>query len=533
VSAAPAAARVSPGRVPAPAVLRRSCACSGSGHDCEPCRKKVKLRRKSDDVTVETVPESVSEVLRSPGQPLDLATRAFLEPSFGHDFSRVRIHADGMAGESAQAVQARAYTVGHHVAFAAGHYAPSSEGGLRLLSHELAHVVQQTAGRSAPNGFTDLEIGSRGAPEESQADAMAAQVVDGRAVALPRGHTGPRVVLRADPAPPAPASPVPVSPAPPPQGKNVFRDCTPDQEKTIREAMSRALSTLDGALSKLSARPLSDHAQHALFLAFRVTDDKAADDTKAALQKIRDGLPGVTIECDQKSDVNVVCRGETSAATNLITGVVHLCMGDWDTSDNLKENPRTLVHEGAHGFAGAPGVGQDPYFDTTCDESAGTEAWGPGGRLGKADPLACVVYHLAHRSPAEVKDLKELYSGEAFAGIVQTLPRGPISLKGPEKKPAFILNKVPVVGGFTYRWRLYDDSDRHYLMRGRDSDKALDWLSFTDQASAIIGSKTRALLADRGVRKGVIECAARIPGVKGGRTASEEKVVRLDVEFKD
>lgn len=88
-------------------------------------------------------PPIVAEVLRSPGQPLDAATRAFMEPRFGWDFSRVRVHTDEKAAESSRAVQAKAYTVGSNVVFAAGEYAPGTNEGQRLLGHELAHVAQQ------------------------------------------------------------------------------------------------------------------------------------------------------------------------------------------------------------------------------------------------------------------------------------------------------------------------------------------------------------------------------------------------------
>jgi peptidoglycan hydrolase-like protein with peptidoglycan-binding domain len=81
--------------------------------------------------------------LRAPGQPLDRETRAFMEPRFGHDFSRVRVHTDARASESARAVNAFAYTVGRNVVFDAGQYAPHSRDGQQLLAHELTHVVQQ------------------------------------------------------------------------------------------------------------------------------------------------------------------------------------------------------------------------------------------------------------------------------------------------------------------------------------------------------------------------------------------------------
>jgi len=57
-------------------------------------------------------PPLVHEVLGSSGHPLDQPTRGFFESRFGHDFGHVRVHADAAASESAQAVNALAYTVG-------------------------------------------------------------------------------------------------------------------------------------------------------------------------------------------------------------------------------------------------------------------------------------------------------------------------------------------------------------------------------------------------------------------------------------
>jgi Domain of unknown function (DUF4157) len=96
-------------------------------------------------------PPLVHEVLGTRGEPLDAALRARLQPRFGHDFSRVRVHTDERAAASAQAVQATAYTVGRDIVFARGAYAPGTSAGQHLLAHELAHVVQQgQAARLAP-----------------------------------------------------------------------------------------------------------------------------------------------------------------------------------------------------------------------------------------------------------------------------------------------------------------------------------------------------------------------------------------------
>jgi hypothetical protein len=106
----------------------------------------------------QSVPSIVHDVLRSPGQPLHASAREFFEPLFSQDFSRVRIHTDDMAVESARAVSASAYTAGEHIAFDAGRYAPYNEHGRALLAHELAHVVQQgNAANVAPraSGLSD------------------------------------------------------------------------------------------------------------------------------------------------------------------------------------------------------------------------------------------------------------------------------------------------------------------------------------------------------------------------------------------
>jgi len=114
------------------------------------------------------VPSLVHEVLSSSGQPLDTETRSFMEPRFGHDFSQVRVHADERAAESAQAVNALAYTVGSDVVFGPGEYTPTTSKGKRLLAHELTHVVQQ----GSPTREQPTQIGMPGSTAEQEANAI-------------------------------------------------------------------------------------------------------------------------------------------------------------------------------------------------------------------------------------------------------------------------------------------------------------------------------------------------------------------------
>jgi Domain of unknown function (DUF4157) len=91
---------------------------------------------------------AVSHGLSGGGKPLDNVARATMEQRMGQDFGQVRVHVDERAAESAEALDALAYTTGQHIVFNAGQYAPESGAGQRLLAHELAHVVQQRAAAS-------------------------------------------------------------------------------------------------------------------------------------------------------------------------------------------------------------------------------------------------------------------------------------------------------------------------------------------------------------------------------------------------
>jgi hypothetical protein len=122
------------------------------------------------------VPSIVHEVLRSPGQPLDPSTRAFMEPRFGHDFSNVRVHSDSRAAESARNVSALAYTTGNDLVFGPGQYTPGTTTGRRLVAHELAHVVQQD-GAELGSGTKEMGI-SESSAHETEADRAADSVTN-------------------------------------------------------------------------------------------------------------------------------------------------------------------------------------------------------------------------------------------------------------------------------------------------------------------------------------------------------------------
>ena len=202
-------------------VLQRKCACGGAAGkegECEECRQKaMNLQRRANNgagAAPPAVPPIVHDVLRSPGQPLDASTRAYMEPRFGHDFSKVRVHADDRAAESAKAVNALAYTVGRDIVFGAAQYAPGRPNGDRLLRHELTHVIQQNSRRWTGEA---LIVEKPDAVSEREAESLASET--GRSI--PAGESRLAVARQGFAAEPA-MEPAPLPPPafrPPPVGR--------------------------------------------------------------------------------------------------------------------------------------------------------------------------------------------------------------------------------------------------------------------------------------------------------------------------
>lgn len=155
------------------ATIQRRCA------KCEEEEDHTQLQRKEASANAAPFNASLSasiNALTGKGSALPSFARNFFEPRFGADFSQVRIHAGTEAGNIAQSINARAFTVGQNIAFAPGQYAPHSEEGQRLLAHELTHVLQQK-GASTGTVQRDDEPGVQ--PEEPATEAAPTFVPEG------------------------------------------------------------------------------------------------------------------------------------------------------------------------------------------------------------------------------------------------------------------------------------------------------------------------------------------------------------------
>jgi hypothetical protein len=167
-----------PGRVSeAPTGVQRECSCGGTCAACQGHDEEEHLQMKAVPSSglgqAAVAPPIVHQVLDSPGQPLDAATRAFMEPRFGHDLSSVRVHTDSQAAGSAKQIHAQAYTVGQDVVFADNKFSPTTPEGRRLLAHELVHTIQQSGNHRGSEAKHPSTM-------EREAEHGASQVVTGK-----------------------------------------------------------------------------------------------------------------------------------------------------------------------------------------------------------------------------------------------------------------------------------------------------------------------------------------------------------------
>ena len=120
---------------------------------------------------------TVESALRTPGEPLDRALRARLEPRLGRDLGHIRVHTHPVAAASARALGALAYASGSRIVFASGRYAPRTVDGERLIAHEVVHAVQQ--GGAGASGRVPAPLARPDDAAEREADRAADALVSG------------------------------------------------------------------------------------------------------------------------------------------------------------------------------------------------------------------------------------------------------------------------------------------------------------------------------------------------------------------
>jgi hypothetical protein len=290
----------------------------------------------------------VHEALGSPGEPLADSHRASFEAQLGADLHGVRVHTNPLADVSARAVGALAYTVGRHLVFRRGAYAPDSTEGRRLLAHELAHVVQQQGTASSP--AAQLEIGSVDDPAEREAQRFADAAVASPAYsneAMDAGAAAPqrsresslRQSLRRDIL-----------------ARYAHQDCTQDDlENHVWPADYLARQMVKKAITALSASPV-DPSVAALFPKYFMTTTPNIAAILNVFNKVNAAFAAndYTYECEESCKANWEAYTWSGLVGALTSAHIHLCAGYYRHCSN-EDLAHAIVHEFTHRYASLSG----------------------------------------------------------------------------------------------------------------------------------------------------------------------------------
>lgn len=343
-----------------------------------------------------TAPPAVDEVLRSPGRMLDTGTLDFMEPRFGNDFSGVTIHTDSAAARSAAAVNARAYTVGSHVVFGQGHYAPGTADGQRLIAHELTHVVQQQ-GQIGAVMRAPLQVGESNSAAEQEADRVALQVVSGASGPV-AASVGQSTVMRQE------------TTSAQPQQQQRTVGCSQDNADAIEAARRAAAIRCQQAGFQTKGivppGPGGGSQDRAHRRARRIARTVFGEDLN--MEQVGDivsGMgarlvsPSLSFVCAPAGDQH--CGGRDAYVVNF-RSPVHLCPGFFNGT--TEEQTRTLIHEAAHLSRIGEALGESYCGILDCAASCGgfdvADSW----------------LHYVHCVTGQTPDTPDVIEGQAGGG---------------------------------------------------------------------------------------------------------------------
>ncbi len=316
-----------------------------------------------------TAPASVDHVLADSGRPLEPGLQKDMGQRFGHDFSQVRVHTGDAADQSAQEVNANAYTVGHNIVFGEGRFAPGSHEGRRLIAHELTHVVQQS--------------GSCGFHFDQGVDKS------GRSTILPHVDRSPRTAAlqrqnkdkKNQPQVPKVVLPVEPSKA---------------QKKMVDEARHAAAIRTQIAMFKARGIQGASKLQEAQRLAQIKFD--WANPNMEQISEVLSGMGGglITVDVKVAGAGDPECGNRAGYVRDHQAPIV-LCPGFFTDPGNKEGRIRTMIHEMAHVKGIGKSVGGEEYFVVFDCTSKGA--------FESADSWANYVHCLSGQTPDKPEEI--------------------------------------------------------------------------------------------------------------------------------
>lgn len=380
-------------RMPAPAVQRKCAACAHDDDDTVRLKRAATAPLGATATVTATADRAVAGLGR--GQALPMAERAFFEPRLGRDLGQVRIHPETPA---ATALGARAFALGHDVAFAPGQWQPGTAAGRGLLAHELVHVLQQARGaapalRRSVEGTTEFsdKVSSWSYPNAGPATGPIRGTVT-RTETAPAGGGKPREVINTD-------------------SMNVAFDPDPSRcAVTVPYAYHFVqAATAPGGVGICDNPPAATPVPTLSTLSFNKLKASVLDDVASGLNGQFDvelSGKGCPTGCSGRAlPIRIVLSEDPTHPDSTITIVNRggranagtICARSWKTS--------TAIHEGGHQVLG---VG-DEYPEEDAATLAAVPRWGrrervrrDWSRMGPEEHTRFAVFHERHFNAVKV-----------------------------------------------------------------------------------------------------------------------------------
>jgi uncharacterized protein DUF4157 len=429
--------------------VQRACDCGGTCDECSEGAKVQTMHAGGDHAHEATAPPVVDEVLRSPGQPLEPATRSFMEDRFAHDFSNVRVHSDPKAAESAKSVNALAYTVGSDVVLGEGQHAQHTDSGRKLLAHELTHVVQQSGGlgRKTLQRWTINKCNQAQSVYVEDAFAKSFDTLSKAARQLEQKPTTDNVKAA------------------------LWLAFRSDSDATA-QLVSNRISTLRDKITSASVT---------------CTDDTKYD------------------EC--KTDTGFHSRGPADY------GMIYLCMPAFSNATAIEQsNTLTHEAAHKYLGVRDKGYFAKDCVETArvaskegnekTEKDSGTAGDNPSTRLNNADSYSCFVHFLLRRGKDALTKQAADYRGE---NLTFEVPEKWIATQTTQpKRTIFRITDLPTNSGFRAKWSLTGNGEQFRLMSPRN-DQINPLVYDSDALEVYVPSDTRSQLEQKNVREVILQ----------------------------
>lgn len=394
-----------------------------------------------------TAPPIVHEVLRSPGEPMDSATRADMEARFDHDFGNVRLHSDAKAEESARAVNALAYTVGSDVVLGAGQTSLHTDAGRKVLAHELTHVVQQQSG------------------------GLGRQVLQ----------------------------------------RWALHNCSQSQSVYVEDAFAKSYDGVSKAVKHLEAEPTDrlKQALWLAFRSDSPETIEAVRGKMKHLQKHITSASVTCADSKKESRCGTDFGFHSRASEDY--GMIYLCWPTFGDDLDSAQQANTLTHEAAHKYlyVGDKGYFTKTCDETARNERAeeekdsGTAGDSPAKRLNNADSYSCFIHFLANiGKEARAKRAADYRGGNLEINAPETWIHTQTSSPS---RVIFSIKEVPNNSGFRFKWKLIG-GDEEFRVASSRGDKYPTHVFDEDALAVYVPKEARARLEEKKVYKAKLQC---------------------------